>query len=100
MTEQLSSKKTHIDRLRAEALLFPIAAFLYAGGWSKKDAALSFSRAFEHSQDKQGARQLRHIGDPLHMLTLLRYGYVAAVSLIDPGILGSFRCKAASVSRR
>jgi len=64
MTEQISSKKTQIDRLRAEALLFPIAAFLAAGGWSKKDATESFSRAFEHSHDKQGARQLRHIGNP------------------------------------
>jgi hypothetical protein len=64
MSEQASKKRTQIDRSRAEALLFPIAAFLYAGGWTKKDAARSFSRAFEHSQDKQGMRQLRHIGDP------------------------------------
>jgi len=64
MTQRSTNKRTQIDRSRADALLFPIAAFLYAGGWSKKDAALSFSRAFEHSQDKQGARQLRHIGDP------------------------------------
>ena len=64
MTQRSTNKRTQIDRSRADALLFPIAAFLYAGGWSKKDAARSFSRAFEHSQDKQGIRQLRHIGDP------------------------------------
>jgi hypothetical protein len=64
MTERASNKRTQIDRSRAEALLFPIAAFLYAGGWSKKDAAQSFARAFEYSQAKQGMRQLRHIGNP------------------------------------
>ena len=36
------------------------------------------------------------LATPLHMLTLLHYGYAAPVSLIDPGILGSFRCKARS----
>jgi hypothetical protein len=64
MTTSKLSKRTHIDRLRAEALLFPIAAFLYAGGWAKKDAAQCFSRAFERLLNKKGARQLRHIGDP------------------------------------
>jgi len=64
MNERASRKKTQIDRLRAEALLFPITAFLYADGWGKKDAVRSFSRAFERSLQKQGARQLRHIGNP------------------------------------
>ena len=64
MSQRAGKKRTYIDRLRAEALLFPIAAFLYTGGWSKNDAAQSFSRAFERSRKNQGARQLRHIGDP------------------------------------
>lgn len=64
MTASKLSKRTHIDRLRAEALLFPIAAFLYAGGWAKRDAAQCFKRAFERLLDKKGARQLKHIGDP------------------------------------
>jgi len=53
-----------MDRLRAEALLFPLAAFLCAGGWSKSDAERSFSRAFDLSLDTQGARQIKHIGNP------------------------------------
>jgi Family of unknown function (DUF6502) len=52
------------DRIRAEALLFPLAAFLSAGGWSKDDAERSFSRAFDLSLDTQGSRQIKHIGDP------------------------------------
>jgi hypothetical protein len=58
------SQRTPIDRMKAEALLFPMAAFLCAGGWSKKEAELSFSRAFDHSLDQQGARRLKHIGNP------------------------------------
>jgi len=64
MNARISGKKTQIDRLRADALLFPIAAFLHAGGWTKKNAAKSFSRAFDRSIDKQGTRQLKHIGNP------------------------------------
>jgi len=64
MSARVSGKKTQIDRLRADALLFPIAAFLHAGGWTKKSATRSFSRAFDRSLDKQGTRQLKHIGDP------------------------------------
>jgi hypothetical protein len=41
-----------------------MAAFLSAGGWEKKDAERSFSRAFDHFLDTQGARQIRHIGNP------------------------------------
>src|SRR3984957_7779267 len=64
MSARVPGKKTQIGRLRADALLFPIAAFLYAGGWTKKSATRSFSRAFDRSCDKQGARQLKHIGNP------------------------------------
>jgi hypothetical protein len=58
------SKGTPIERLHAEALLFPLAAFLCAGGWSKSDAERSFSRAFDLSLDTQGSRQIKHIGNP------------------------------------
>jgi hypothetical protein len=57
-------KRTYIDSSRAEALLFPIAAFLFAGGWTKKDAAHSFARAFDRLLTKKSARQLKHIGNP------------------------------------
>jgi Family of unknown function (DUF6502) len=64
MNNRGHSQRTPTDRMKAEALLFPLAAFLCAGGWSKKDAERSFSRAFDYSLDKQGARQLKHIGNP------------------------------------
>jgi hypothetical protein len=64
MDDRGRKERAPIDRMRAEALLFPMAAFLCAGGWSKKDAEQSFSRAFENSLVKEGARQLKHIGDP------------------------------------
>jgi len=64
MSKKTGSKTTQIDRLRAEALIFPIAEFLSAGGWSTKDATQSFARAFKHSLEKQGTRHLRHIGNP------------------------------------
>jgi len=56
--------KNSANRTRAEALLFPLAAFLSASGWSKNDAERSFSRAFDLSLDTQGSRQIKHIGDP------------------------------------
>jgi hypothetical protein len=64
MSERERRARTSIDRLRAEALLFPLAAFLSASGWSKSDAERSFSRAFDLSLDTQGARQIKHIGNP------------------------------------
>lgn len=64
MSDRGRKQRTPIDRIRAESLLFPMAAFLCAGGWSKKDAEQSFSRAFDNSLAKDGARQLKHIGNP------------------------------------
>jgi Family of unknown function (DUF6502) len=64
MTDPGHKSRFSVDRMRAEALLFPVAAFLCAGGWSKKDAEASFSRAFERSLATEGARQLKHIGNP------------------------------------
>jgi hypothetical protein len=64
MNDRKRGQRTPTDRLKAEALLFPVAAFLCAGGWSKRDAEQSFSCAFDRSLDKQGTRQLKHIGNP------------------------------------
>jgi hypothetical protein len=64
MSQQKGRKRTYIDRLQVQALLFPIAAFLYTGGWTKTEASQSFARAFDRSRKNRGARQLRHIGDP------------------------------------
>jgi hypothetical protein len=64
MSDRARSRGTPIERLRAEALLFPLAAFLCAGGWRKSDAEQCFSRAFDLSLDTQGSRQIKHIGNP------------------------------------
>jgi Family of unknown function (DUF6502) len=64
MSDRERRQRTPADRLRAEALLFPLAAFLCAGGWTKGDAERSFSRAFDLSLDTGGGRQIKHIGNP------------------------------------
>jgi hypothetical protein len=63
MTDRVRTRAS-VERLRAEALLFPLAAFLCAGGWTKGDAERSFSRAFDLSLDTQGSREIKHIGNP------------------------------------
>ena len=57
-------KRTTIDSSQVESLLYPMVAFLSAGGWDKKDAARSLSRAFDHFRDSPGQRQFKHIGNP------------------------------------
>ena len=64
MTAKTAIHTTTISRSRAEALLYPMAAFLSAGGLSQNDAERSFARAFTRSLVAQGARQIRHIGNP------------------------------------
>lgn len=59
-----SSATTAIDRKRAESLLFPIAAFLRAGGLSKKECFSSFTAAYEKSVNAKPPRQMEHIGHP------------------------------------
>src|SRR5580704_10768623 len=63
MSDQ-TRKPTTIDPSQAESLLYPMAAFLSASGWDKKDAARSLSRAFDHFRDAPGQRQFKHIGNP------------------------------------
>ena len=63
MSDQIR-KPTTIDPAQAESLLYPMAAFLSASGWDKKDAARSLSRAFDHFRDAPGQRQFKHIGNP------------------------------------
>jgi hypothetical protein len=77
-------QRTYIDPLRAEALLFPIAAFLFAGGWTKRSAAQSFSRAFDRLIAKKGARQLKHIGNPTP------YADIVSLWIRDPNFIDKF----------
>jgi hypothetical protein len=55
-------QKTQISRQRAEALLFPIAALLKAGGLSKQSATRQLAAAFDRTDNLPGARRLEHIG--------------------------------------
>jgi hypothetical protein len=61
----MQSRRTRISGRRAEALLFPIAAFLLAGGLSKKAAIKQFEAAFERSRKIAGTRRIEHIGHPM-----------------------------------
>lgn len=58
--------RTKIDSKRAESLLFPIAAFLLAGGLNKRTAYDCFRSAIEKAQNVAGLRRIDHIGHPTH----------------------------------
>jgi hypothetical protein len=61
----MRARKTRISARRAEALLFPIAAFLHAGGLSKKSAMERLGAAFDRSSSLVGTRRIEHIGHPM-----------------------------------
>ena len=58
--------RTTIDRKRAQALLFPIAAFLLAGGLGRKKARESFESAIRAAERTIGRRRIDHIGHPTY----------------------------------
>jgi hypothetical protein len=60
----LETKKTTIDSERAAALLFPLAAFLSAGGLTQSVAQASFATAFARALKESRARRFDHIGHP------------------------------------
>jgi hypothetical protein len=59
----VETKKTIIDPERAAALLFPLAAFLKAGGLTQSAAQASFATAFARAL-KESRRRFDHIGHP------------------------------------
>jgi hypothetical protein len=59
-------QRTKIDQKRAEALLFPIAAFLLTGGLDKRRAQDSFASALKEARGIVGGRRIDHIGHPTH----------------------------------
>jgi hypothetical protein len=61
----MRTKRTRISATRAEALLFPIAAFLRAGGLNKKSATERLAAAFDRSRNLVGTRRIEHIGHPM-----------------------------------
>ena len=59
-------RRTTIDQRRATALLFPIAAFLLAGGLGRRKARDSFESAIREAESIVGGRRIDHIGHPTH----------------------------------
>jgi hypothetical protein len=60
----VETKKTIIASDRAAALLFPLAAFLRAGGMTQAAAQASFAAAFRRALKESSARRFDHIGHP------------------------------------
>jgi len=59
------SRRTRISDQRAEALLFPIAAFLQLGGLDQQAATRRLSAAFRRTRKMLGGRRIEHIGQPI-----------------------------------
>ncbi|HVX91257.1 MAG TPA: DUF6502 family protein [Candidatus Paceibacterota bacterium] len=64
------SQRTKIGGRSAEALLYPIAAFLLAGGLTKTSAQRSFAAALSRAQETNG-RRIEHIGHPASYADLI-----------------------------
>ena len=79
----MQTQRTRITAQRAEALLFPIAAFLRAGGLSKQSAARRLATAFDKTKNLIGARRIEHIGHPM------LYADIVALWSHDPRFLDS-----------
>lgn len=58
-------RRTRITDERAEALLFPIAVFLRAGGMTKTSIVKRLSTAFDQAASTVGGRMIQHIGHPM-----------------------------------
>jgi hypothetical protein len=56
--------RTRIDRKRAESLLYPIAAFLHAGGLTKQESLAVLACAIDEILEGDKGRQMEHIGHP------------------------------------
>jgi Family of unknown function (DUF6502) len=63
--------KTTIDRRRVRSLLNPIAAFLYAGGFTKAEALAAFSSVLDTLQKGGKNRRMEHIGHPTSYADLI-----------------------------
>jgi Family of unknown function (DUF6502) len=57
-------QRTKISRKRAESLLYPIAAFLHAGGLTKKESLAVLTSAIDEILEGDRGRQMEHIGHP------------------------------------
>lgn len=57
-------RRTTIDRRRAKSLLYPIAAFLREGGFTKRESLAILSSLFDDLQKGDKNRRMQHIGHP------------------------------------
>jgi hypothetical protein len=64
MVRRTRRRRTTIDRRRAESLLYPIAAFLHAGGLTAAESLAIFSSALDGVLKGRKGRQMEHIGHP------------------------------------
>lgn len=64
MTIRGVSRRTVIDRKKAESILLPVAAFLHGRGLGKKEAAHIFSSAYEQAAKKLHVRGIEYVGHP------------------------------------
>lgn len=64
MTELNRQEKTAIDAKRAASLLYPIAAFLHAGGMTRTEALTIFTLVFDRVLRAGVGRKMEHIGHP------------------------------------
>ena len=64
MTNQKRKGMTNIDARRATSLLYPIAAFLRAGGMSNLTALELFSGVLKTVERSSSGRKMEHIGHP------------------------------------
>jgi hypothetical protein len=60
----VETQRTAIDSRRATTLLYPLAAFLRAGGLSDEEARVSFEAALQKARKVSSARRFDHIGHP------------------------------------
>jgi hypothetical protein len=57
-------RRTTIDRRRAKSLLYPIAAFLREGGFTRRESLAVLSSAFDELRKGEKNRRMQHIGHP------------------------------------
>ena len=89
----MQKHRTQITSRRADALLFPIAALLRAGGLSKQSAMQLLAAAFDRTGNLAGARRIEHIGRPV------LYNDIVARWRHDPRFLDSMgRPRALSIN--
>jgi hypothetical protein len=64
VSDRTRQERTTIDARRASSILFPIAAFLHAGGMTHEAALAAFAAVLKRVSKSSVGRKLEHIGHP------------------------------------